>query len=110
MIDRAKPHCLDGVCRARHGGEDRHRRRIGQGADFFQHPHAIQTGHAQIKQHRINAALRDAGEGGEAIRGLDRVVTEIGERFGEALAQGRIVVGDQDLRDHRAVRLCMSSG
>ncbi len=98
VVERAEPHRLDGGCAAGGSGDHRNRGRRGLRHDLAEHHDPALARHAEVEQHRIDAALRQAGEPRLPFRGGERLMAEIGDGLGEALAKCRVIVDDQDAR------------
>ena len=96
VVDGAEAHGFDGVGGGGDGGEDGDGRWIRAGADAGEDLHAVQARHAQVQQHGVDAASVEAGQGFLAVGGEGGGMAEIGEGFGEAFSQARVVVHDQD--------------
>ena len=99
MIERAKPHRLDGVFR---GGECRqhdYRRGVVAFPDATKNFYAVHAArHSQIEQHAVDIVRRDDCQSLATGSGDARRVSKISDSLSEPFAQRVIVIHDQDVR------------
>ena len=102
-VDGAILHRLDGFLDRAERRQQDHVHVGRHGLDLPQELEPGETGHLEVRQHEVDAAGAEPLEGGGAVGGQDHGVPLAGQHALEALAHGRIVVGDEEGRgDGRA--------
>ena len=77
-------------------GRNHHHRQIGPLADRFQHLHAVHVGQAQVQDDHVRAMGGDHGQGLLAGADNDGVEAVGGEDHGDKVADGLLILHDQD--------------
>ena len=95
MIERAKPHRLDGVLSRRKSRQHNDRRSILLRADAAKHLHAVHAArHAQIEQNAIEVTTSKYRKSLAAGSGGMRLVAEIADGLRKTFAHGGVVIDD----------------
>ena len=96
MIEGAEPHGLDRVFCAGESGEDHDRWPLRNLAQPAQHFDAIHLRQVQVEQNGVHGFTLELGERLLSGRCAQGAMAEASDGLGEALAQGLVVVDDQD--------------
>ena len=77
-------------------GGDHHHGQVGPLADGLQHLHAVHVGKAQVQDYHVRAVGGDHGQGLLAGTDDDGVEAVGGEDHGDKVADGLLILHDQD--------------